>query len=70
MPLSGLPHQDTGRTRWPATAVLRALALAAILFLPVAVLAGWFDKIASTAEKAGSRVAAGGGGASKGRSSM
>ena len=63
MPMSGSPRQDTGRTRWPASAVLRALALAAILFLPVAVLAGWFDKITITAEKAGSRVAAGGGGA-------
>ena len=46
--------------RTPVVAVLRSLALAAILFLPVAVLAGWFDKVTSTAEKAGSRVAAGG----------
>ena len=46
----------------PVAAVLRSLALAAILFLPVAVLAGWFDKVTSTAEKAGSRVAAGGAG--------
>ena len=70
MPLSGLPRQDTGRTRWPATAVLRALALAAILFLPVAVLAGWFDKIAITAEKAGSRGRPAVAERSKGRSSM
>ena len=45
--------------RTPVVAVLRSLALAAVLFLPVAVLAGWFDKVTSTAEKAGSRVAAG-----------
>lgn len=57
MPMSGLPRQDTGLTRWPASAVLRALALAAILFLPVAALAGWFDKLTSTAEKAASRMA-------------
>ena len=43
----------------PVAAVLRALALAVVLFLPVAVFAGWFDKFTTAAEKAGSRVAAG-----------
>lgn len=40
----------------PAAAVLRSLALAAILFLPVAVFAGWLDKLTSTTGKAPSRV--------------
>jgi hypothetical protein len=62
MPMSGKSRQDAERVRRPAIAVLRSLALAAILFLPVAVLAGWFDKVTSTAEKAGSRVVAGGAG--------
>ena len=39
-------------------AVLRALALAVVFFLPVAVFAGWLDKFTIAAEKAGSRVAA------------
>jgi len=43
----------------PVAAVLRALALAVVLFLPVAVFAGWLDKVTTTAEKAGSRVVAG-----------
>jgi hypothetical protein len=59
MPMPGSPRQDMDRTRRPASAVLRSLALAAILCLPVAALAGWFDKVVSTAEKAGSRVAGG-----------
>ena len=59
MPMPGLPRQDADRTHRPASAVLRALALAAILFLPVAALAGWFDKLTGTVEKAGSRVATG-----------
>ena len=59
-------HADAGiatsghRPHAPAaSAVLRALTLAAILFLPVAALAGWFDKLTGTVEKAGSRVATG-----------
>ena len=40
-------------------AVLRALALAVVLFLPVAVFAGWLDKFTTAAEKAGSRVVTG-----------
>ena len=47
----------------PVAAVLRALALAVVLFLPVAVFAGWLDKFTTAAEKAGSRVAAGSAGA-------
>lgn len=47
----------------PIAAVLRALALAVVLFLPVAVFAGWLDKFTTAAEKAGSRVAAGSAGA-------
>jgi hypothetical protein len=59
MPMPGSPRQDADRTRRSASAVLRALALAAILFVPAAALAGWFDKLTGTVEKAGSRVAAG-----------
>lgn len=47
--------------RW--LAIVRTLALAAILLLPGVVLAGWLDRVTTTAEKAGSRVAISGSGA-------
>lgn len=49
--------------RWPASAVVRTLALAAILLLPGVVLAGWLDRVTTTTEKAGSRVVISGAGA-------
>jgi hypothetical protein len=63
MPMSGSSRQGTERVRPSVVAVVRSLALAAILFLPVAVFAGWLDKVSTTAEKAGSRVVAGSAGA-------
>lgn len=56
--MPGASRQPSKRA--PVAAVVRSLALAGILFLPVAVFAGWLDKVTTTAEKAGSRVAAGG----------
>ena len=47
------------RRGFAAAAVLvRALALAAILFLPVAILAGWLDKLGPAPEKAGTEPGA------------
>jgi hypothetical protein len=55
MPTSRSTRQGLKRVRSPASAALRALALAVVLFLPVAVLAGWFDKLAGTAERAATK---------------
>ena len=54
MPVSGSSPQGPKGARSSA-AMLRSLALVVVLFVPVAFLAGWFDKLAP-ADKAGSRV--------------
>lgn len=54
--MSEPPRPGAAQVRARFAVALRTVALAAILLLPVAVLAGWFDMLAGSAEKAGSRV--------------
>jgi hypothetical protein len=54
-----MPSGPRANSAVTAAAVLvRALALAAILFLPVAILAGWLDKLGPSPERAGTEPVA------------
>jgi hypothetical protein len=59
MPIFGGSRQDPQRARSLPSGVVRVLALAAILVVPIAIGTGWLDKLAGPVEKAASRVAGG-----------
>ena len=52
-----LETRSLGTVRTRLGVVLRTITLAALLLLPVAVVAGWFDRLAVTVEKASGRAA-------------